>query len=224
MFDLKNRKWSKHAKAAGSINVEAKACFSERVRYIYFCLLRTISTLMLVEWKGREKAWLSMVLEVNYKLRPFKPSDLEGVIQINRESLPENYTALFFMNLYKRFPETFIVAEVNREIVGYIMCRIETGIPVFKLLGITKKGHVISIAVLPNHQQKGIGYALMREATQAMVNYKAKECYLEVRESNIPAVGLYKKLGFEIARTLRNYYADGENAFVMAKQLPLYMK
>ena len=35
MFDLKNRKWSKHAKAAGSINVEAKACFSERVRYIY---------------------------------------------------------------------------------------------------------------------------------------------------------------------------------------------
>jgi len=29
MFDLKNRKWSKHAKAAGSINVETKAYFSE---------------------------------------------------------------------------------------------------------------------------------------------------------------------------------------------------
>jgi len=27
-------------------------------------------------------------------------------------------------------------------------------------------------------------------------------------------------LGFEIVRTIRNYYADGENAFVMAKQLP----
>jgi len=179
---------------------------------------------MLVEWKGREKAWLSMVLEVNYKLRRFKPSDLDGVIRINRESLPENYTALFFMNLYKRFPGTFIVAEANGDIVGYIMCRIETGIPSFKLLGMRKKGHVISIAVLPRHQQKGIGYALMREATQAMVNYKAKECYLEVRESNLPAVGLYKKLRFEIARTLRNYYADGENAFVMALQLPLSMK
>lgn len=188
-------------------------------KYIYFCVLTTISTL--VERKGREKAWLTMVLEVNYKLRRFKPSDLEGVIRINRESLPENYTALFFMNLYKRFPETFIVAEVNREIVGYIMCRIETGIPSFKLLGITRRGHVISIAVLPNHQQKGIGYALMREATQAMVKYNAKECYLEVRTSNIPAVELYKKLGFEIARTLRNYYADGEDAFVMARQLPL---
>jgi len=100
------------------------------------------------------------------------------------------------------------------------MCRIETGIPSFKLLGITKRGHVISIAVLPNHQQKGVGYALIREAMQAMANYKAKECYLEVRTSNLPAVGLYKKLGFEIARISKNYYADGEDAFVMARLLP----
>jgi ribosomal-protein-alanine N-acetyltransferase len=162
-----------------------------------------------------------MVVEVNYKFRQFKPSDLEGVIKINRKCLPENYTTLFFMNLYKRYPETFIVAEVDGEIVGYIMCRIETGIPSFKLLGITKKGHVISIAVLPEHQQKGIGYRLMLDATQAMLNYKTKECYLEVRESNLPAVQLYKKLGFEIARTLKNYYADGENALLMAKKLPL---
>ncbi|MCW4031037.1 MAG: ribosomal protein S18-alanine N-acetyltransferase [Candidatus Bathyarchaeota archaeon] len=163
-----------------------------------------------------------MVLELNYRLRRFKPSDLEGVIRINRECLPENYTTLFFMNLYKRYPETFIVAEANKKIVGYIMCRIETGIPSFKLLGITRKGHIISIAVLPVHQRKGIGYALMQEVTRAMVTYKAKECYLEVRESNLPAVELYKKLGFDIARTIINYYADGENAFVMAKKLPRF--
>ena len=162
-----------------------------------------------------------MVLEVKYKFRRFKPSDLEDVIRINRECLPENYTALFFMNLYKRYPETFIVAEADKKIVGYIMCRIETGIPSFKLLGVTRKGHVISIAVLHQHQQKGIGYALIREATQAMANYGAKECYLEVRTSNLPAVGLYKKLGFETARTLRNYYADGENAFLMSRKLPI---
>jgi len=160
-----------------------------------------------------------MVLELNYQLRRFKPSDLDGVIRINRECLPENYTALFFINLYKRFPGTFIVAEADGKIVGYIMCRIETGIPSFKLLGITKKGHVISIAVLPSHQGKGIGYALIHEATQAMVNYKAKECYLEVRESNLSAIHLYMKLGFETARTLRNYYADGEDAFVLAIHL-----
>ena len=165
-----------------------------------------------------------MVLEINFKVRRFKPADLDDVIRINRECLPENYTSLFFINLYKRFPETFIVAEANGEIVGYVMCRIETGIPTFKVLGIAKKGHVISLAVLASHHRKGIGYMLMREATQAMINYNAKECYLEVRESNLPAVKLYQKLGFEIARTLRNYYADGEDAYLMALLFPTSMK
>ena len=141
-------------------------------------------------------------------------------MHINRVCLPENYTTFFFMNLYQRFPETFIVAEENGEVVGYIMCRIETGIPSFKLLGIAKKGHVISIAVLPEKQRDGIGYALMREAMHAMVNYKAKECYLEVRASNAPAVNLYKKMGLEIIRTVTGYYADGEAAYMMARKLP----
>jgi ribosomal-protein-alanine N-acetyltransferase len=141
-------------------------------------------------------------------------------MHINRVCLPENYTTSFFMNLYQRFPETFIVAEENGDVVGYIMCRIETGIPSFKLLGITRKGHVISIAVLPEHQREGIGCALMREAMEAMVNHKAKECYLEVRASNVPAVNLYRKMGFEIIRTIRGYYADGEAAYMMARKLP----
>jgi len=141
-------------------------------------------------------------------------------MHINRVCLPENYTTFFFMNLYQRFPEAFIVAEENGDVVGYTMCRIETGIPSFKLLGITRKGHVISIAVLPEHQREGIGYALMRETMEAMVNYKAKECYLEVRASNVPAVNLYRKMGFEVARTSRGYYADGEAAYVMARKLP----
>jgi ribosomal-protein-alanine N-acetyltransferase len=160
-----------------------------------------------------------MVLEINYKLRRFIPTDLEGVIKINRECLPENYSTRFFMNLFKRFPETFIVAEFDNKIIGYIMCRIETGIPNFKILGITKKGHVISIAVLPDHHRKGIGYKLIKEAMKAMEKYKAKECYLEVRESNIPAITLYKKLGFQPAKTNRSYYADGEDAIVMAINL-----
>lgn len=161
-----------------------------------------------------------MKVIVNYTLRRFKPSDLEQVMRINRVCLPENYTTFFFMNLYQRFPETFIVAEENGEVVGYVMCRIETGIPSFKLLGITRKGHVISIAVLPEHQREGIGYTLMREAMWAMVNYKAKECCLEVRASNVAAVNLYRKMGFEIARTVRGYYADREAACVMARKLP----
>lgn len=138
---------------------------------------------------------------------------------VNQVCLPENYSSYFFMDLYERYPETFIVAEVYGEITGYIMCRIETGLPDFGLLGITKRGHVISIAVLPENQRQGIGEALMQEAMSGMRRHRARECYLEVRISNEAAVGLYRKLGFEVSRTVHGYYADGEDAYVMTRKL-----
>lgn len=161
------------------------------------------------------------MVQTMYTLRRFKPDDLEKVMHINQVCLPENYSTFFFMEIHERYPETFIVAEVVGEIVGYIMCRIETGLPDFGLLGITKRGHIISIAVLPENQRKGIGEALIHEAMVHMRLYKAKDCYLEVRVSNTPAIALYKKLGFEISRTVRGYYADGEDAAIMTRKLPV---
>jgi len=155
-----------------------------------------------------------------YALRRFKPDDLEKVMHINQVCLPENYSTFFFMEIHERYPETFIVAEVADDIVGYIMCRIETGLPDFGLLGITKRGHVISIAVLPEYQRKGIGEALIREAMVHMRLYKANDCFLEVRVSNTPAISLYNKLSFETSRTVRGYYADGEDAAIMTRKLP----
>lgn len=159
-------------------------------------------------------------MQTAFTLRTFKPADLERVMHINQVCLPENYTNLFFMNLHKRFPATFIVAEENGKVVGYIMCRVETGLSNFGLLGIARKAHVISIAVLPTHQRRGIGHALVQEAMRNMPLYKARECYLEVRASNTPAIGLYKKMGFDILRRIRGYYIDGEDAYLMARKLP----
>ncbi len=154
-----------------------------------------------------------------FKLRKFKPDDLQSVMQINRETLPENYSDYFFMDLYERFPEAFIVAEENGKIVGYIMCRIEVGLSNFGLGGLIRKGHVVSIAVLPKFRRKGIAQGLLNTAMQGMTTYKAKQCYLEVRVTNDPGVALYKKLGFEASRTVHGYYSDGEDAYVMTKKL-----
>jgi ribosomal-protein-alanine N-acetyltransferase len=159
------------------------------------------------------------MVQTTFTLRTFKPDDLDRIMHINQVCLPENYSSYFFMDLYERYPETFIVAEAYTEIVGYIMCRIETGLPDFGLLGITKRGHVISIAVLPENQRQGIGEALMQEAMTRMRKYRAKECYLEVRISNKAAVELYKKLNFQTSRTVHGYYADGEDAYVMTRKL-----
>jgi len=153
-------------------------------------------------------------------LRTFKPDDLDKVMRINQLCLPENYAPHFFMDLYEHFPETFIVAEENGETIGYVMCRVETGFPNIGSFGILRKGHIVSVAVLPQHQRRGVGYAMVRKALEKMSLYNAKECYLEVRASNVPAINLYKKLGFRITRTVRGYYSDGEAAHVMARKLP----
>jgi ribosomal-protein-alanine N-acetyltransferase len=145
--------------------------------------------------------------------------DLQSVVHINYVCLPENYTNFFFVDLFQRFPETFIVAEENGEVIGYIMCRIEVGLSNFGFSGILKKGHVVSVAVLPQCRRKGAGEALMDEAMKGMQLYHAKQCFLEVRITNEPAVNLYKKLGFQVARTLKGYYADGEDAYLMSREL-----
>jgi len=158
-------------------------------------------------------------MQQTFNLRKFTPDDLQSVIQINRLCLPENYMDFFFMDLHQRFPETFIVAEEDGKIVGYIMCRIEVGLASFGLGGLLRKGHVVSIAVLPQGRRKGVAQALMAAAMEGMCRYSAKQIYLEVRVTNGPGVALYKKLDFEVSRTIHGYYSDGEDAYVMSKKL-----
>ena len=157
----------------------------------------------------------------SFKLREFKPKDLQSVVSINWKCLPENYSSQFFLELYEHYPKSFIVVEADGQIVGYIMCRIETGISEFKrpIFGIAKKGHIVSIAVLSEYRRCGIATELINQAMRRMLEYGATECYLEVRKTNDAAVNLYKKLGFEILRKISGYYYDGEDAYVMGWKL-----
>ena len=158
-------------------------------------------------------------MQKTFKLRKFVPDDLQNVMQINRVCLPENYTDYFFIDLHERFPETFIVAEEDSKIAGYIMCRVEVGLSNHGFGGLIRKGHVVSIAVLPPYRRKGVAQALINAAVEGMRGYKAKQCYLEVRITNTVGIALYKKLGFEVSKTLNAYYSDGESAYMMSKKL-----
>jgi [ribosomal protein S18]-alanine N-acetyltransferase len=158
-------------------------------------------------------------MQQTFTLRKFKPDDLQSVMQINRVCLPENYTDMFFIDLHERFPETFIVAEDKGSLVGYIMCRVEVGLSNMGLGGLIRKGHVVSIAVMPQARRKGVATALIKAAMNGMCYYKAKQFFLEVRVTNAAGVSLYKKLGLEVSRTINGYYSDGEDAYVMTKKL-----
>ena len=131
------------------------------------------------------------------------------------KTLPEHYSDYFYESLLAELPECFLVAEINRKLVGYIMCKIEYGFSNFKKLGFVKKGHVVSVAVLDEHRKKGIGRALVEEAIIGMKYKRADELYLEVRCSNSDAVKLYEKIGFIIKQRLKTYYRDGEDAYLM---------
>lgn len=149
-------------------------------------------------------------------IRRCDPSDLIPVMEINMKTLPEHYSDYFYESLLAELPESFLVAEINGKIVGYIMCKTEYGFSNFKKLGFVKKGHVVSVAVLEEQRKKGIGRALVEEAIAGTKIKKADELYLEVRCSNNEAVRLYEKIGFIIKQRIKSYYRDGEDAYLMA--------
>lgn len=153
-----------------------------------------------------------------YILRLFKPEDLDGTLYINRTCLPENYPPYFFLEHHREHPDIFLVAEMDSKVVGYSMTRIEQGFSNFKGV-FTKKGHVISIAVLPHARRLSIATNLMNRTFEALRKHGATEVYLEVRVSNDPALNLYRKLEFVFVRRIVGYYADGEDAWLMAKKL-----
>ena len=140
-------------------------------------------------------------------------------MRINQVCLPENYAPYFFLDTFNTLPEAFIVADSQGQVVGYIMCRLEHGFSDLRKLRFARKGHVVSVAVIPEFRNMGVGSALVQQALAAMVAHHVDECFLEVRVNNYPAINLYKRLGFQVARTIPRYYFDASDAFVMSKQL-----
>jgi ribosomal-protein-alanine N-acetyltransferase len=145
--------------------------------------------------------------------------DLKKVISINLVTLPEHYSDYFFEDILKSSPESFIVAENDGVIVGYIMCRIEYGFSNFKRFSLIRKGHIVSLAVLEEHRKNGLGKSLISSAVEALKFKGCNEVYLEVRATNEEAVKIYKQLGFKITSILKGYYRDNEKANLMVFQL-----
>jgi len=155
-----------------------------------------------------------------YTVRVFKVDELPQVMHINTTCLPENYSSYFYRDLYQKYPETFLVAEVEGDVQGYIMCRVEKGWSKLGMLTPARLCHVVSIAAMEDYRRRGLGKALVTEAMrQGRDVYGATEGYLEVRVTNEAAIKLYDKLGFRKVKRNYGYYMDGEDAWVMALSL-----
>jgi ribosomal-protein-alanine N-acetyltransferase len=80
--------------------------------------------------------------------------------------------------------------------------------------------HILKIAVRPAWRGQGIATWLLERCFIINAGQGTKSAHLEVRPSNIPAVELYQKLGFQVIGRRPKYYADSkEDALLMMKVL-----
>lgn len=70
---------------------------------------------------------------------------------------------------------------------------------------------IIEIAVLPDHQNKGIGTKLLEEILLYATKQSYESIFLEVSEHNVSARHLYQKMGFVQVGTRAKYYTTKEN-------------
>lgn len=151
-------------------------------------------------------------------IRQATVDDLPGMQNCNLHNLPENYQMKYYLYHALSWPQLSQVAEDdNGRIVGYVLAKMEDepsadGIP---------HGHITSLSVMRTYRRLGIAEKLMTQAQQAMVEvFGAQYVSLHVRKTNRAALALYRDtLQFEVHEIEKKYYADGEDAYAMRKQL-----
>lgn len=123
------------------------------------------------------------------------------------------------MSIYFYFrPQLSYVAEDDKgNIVGYVLAKMEEPEPGEE----SKHGHITSLAVKRPFRRLGLAQKLMNQASMAMVEcFDAQYVSLHVRKSNRAALNLYtNSLGFKILEIEPKYYADGEDAYSMRRDL-----
>jgi ribosomal-protein-alanine N-acetyltransferase len=97
--------------------------------------------------------------------------------------------------------------------------RAVTGYLVYWLVG--DEFHLQKIAVKREIRGRGIASCLMARALDRAAGKGCRRATLEVRRSNLPALGLYEKFGFAVEGIRPKYYDDtGEDALILWADLP----
>lgn len=108
----------------------------------------------------------------------------------------------------------FIVAEVNGKIAGFSRCEGND---------LNRTAHKVEfgVGVLKEYWGNGIGKNLLKESVKWADSNEIMKITLSVLETNVKAIELYRKNGFEVEGILKNdkYLSDGNyyNTIVMGR-------
>ena len=147
------------------------------------------------------------MIDTNITCEPLSLKNLPDVLAIERVSFPEPWSEGLFLREMRHRDSHFVVFRLNLEVIGY---------GGFWL--VRDEAHITNIAVHPLCRRQGYGTMILEHLLDAAVSRHATTATLEVRETNVVALNLYRKFGFRPVALQRGYYSDtGEDAIVMFK-------
>ena len=131
----------------------------------------------------------------------------EPKIEIRRIDEESAYMAAVLERIYFPHPwsEKAILEEAAR---GYFIAAYFDGV-FAGYAGMTEvldECGICNIAVMPEFRRHGVGEVLVADLIRRAKEKHAFVIMLEVRRSNIPAIKLYEKMGFELVGERKNFY------------------
>lgn len=134
-------------------------------------------------------------------------TDLDAVNAIEMQAFQDPWSKQDFINELESNPYSCIyVKEINGEVVAYVDLWIAY-----------ENAEIANIAVKKEFLHQGIASELMQYCLQKIQQSKCENFTLEVRVSNMNAIKLYEKFGFQTVSKRKKYYADGEDAYLMVQ-------
>jgi ribosomal-protein-alanine N-acetyltransferase len=101
------------------------------------------------------------------------------------------------------------VAGAEEEIVGFVVAERPA----------RQVAHIITIDVVKAWRRRGVGAQLMDAVESWASALGLRLIYLETAEDNTAAQQFYRRRGYVQIETLKDYYARGADAWLMAKRL-----
>ena len=152
---------------------------------------------------------------VEFLMHTASSKDLEGLLTIENACFNAPWTRKHFEAELEgnRFSHIVVVPHprpktASPSIVAYICAWI-----------IFEEVRFLNLAVLPDFRRRGVAQQLIQEMLRRAVQENCQRGLLEVRESNSPALNLYKSLNFkEYARRNAYYTNPSEDAILMRRE------
>lgn len=135
--------------------------------------------------------------------------DLDDVMRIEADSQPNAWSRKIFWQKLKESMTRARALRVDGETRGFTICTAE---------GLSC--HLLNIAIAPEWRRQGLGTAALQDVEEFAREKTLVEIRFEVRESNLAAQMLYKKLGYEAIDILHCHYGN-DDAYRMRKAIYL---